>query len=47
MTERRYEPGEWGKPPVDENGKPIYGDVFGVGTRDVNPYEEKVDKTSR
>mmetsp|Transcript_24463 Transcript_24463/g.46367 ORF Transcript_24463/g.46367 Transcript_24463/m.46367 type:complete len:573 (+) Transcript_24463:224-1942(+) len=42
-----YEPGEWGKPPVDENGKPIYGDVFGVGTRDVNPYEEKVDKTSR
>ena len=24
-----YQPGGWGKPPVDEYGNPIYGDVFG------------------
>lgn len=22
--------GGWGKPPVDEYGKPLYGDVFGL-----------------
>ncbi|VDM33668.1 unnamed protein product [Hydatigera taeniaeformis] len=26
-----YHPGGWGKPPVDEMGRPIYGDVFGNG----------------
>lgn len=26
-----YQPGGWGKPPVDMNGRPIYGDVFGEG----------------
>lgn len=25
-----YHAGGWGKPPVDENGKPLYGDVFGL-----------------
>uniref|UniRef100_A0A336KXN9 CSON001151 protein n=1 Tax=Culicoides sonorensis TaxID=179676 RepID=A0A336KXN9_CULSO len=25
-----YHAGGWGKPPVDENGKPLYGDVFGM-----------------
>jgi len=25
-----YHPGGWGKPPVDENMRPLYGDVFGV-----------------
>ena len=25
-----YHAGGWGKPPVDENGKPLYGDVFGT-----------------
>ena len=25
-----YQAGGWGKPPVDEYGKPLYGDVFGV-----------------
>lgn len=25
-----YHPGGWGKPPVDEHGNPIYGDVFGI-----------------
>lgn len=24
-----YHPGGWGKPPVDEEGRPLYGDVFG------------------
>lgn len=24
-----YHPGGWGKPPVDEEGRPVYGDVFG------------------
>ncbi|PWA37076.1 proline-rich spliceosome-associated (PSP) family protein [Artemisia annua] len=24
-----YHPGGWGKPPVDEFGCPVYGDVFG------------------
>ncbi|KAJ1565322.1 Splicing factor 3B subunit 2, partial [Cladochytrium tenue] len=25
-----FHPGGWGKPPVDEYGRPLYGDVFGV-----------------
>ncbi|VDK42029.1 unnamed protein product [Anisakis simplex] len=25
-----YHAGGWGKPPVDEHGKPLYGDVFGI-----------------
>nr|GME01939.1 splicing factor 3B subunit 2 [Ipomoea batatas] len=25
-----YHAGGWGKPPVDEYGRPLYGDVFGV-----------------
>ncbi len=25
-----YHPGGWGKPPVDEYGRPLYGDVFGA-----------------
>lgn len=25
-----YHAGGWGKPPVDDNGRPLYGDVFGV-----------------
>ena len=25
-----YHAGGWGKPPVDEAGKPLYGDVFGT-----------------
>lgn len=26
-----YHQGGWGKPPVDEYGRPLYGDVFGTG----------------
>lgn len=29
-----YHAGGWGKPPVDENGKPLYGDVFGTSSLD-------------
>jgi len=25
-----YHAGGWGKPPVDEMGRPLYGDVFGM-----------------
>ncbi|XP_050367780.1 uncharacterized protein LOC126786108 [Argentina anserina] len=41
-----YHPGGWGKPPVDEYGQPLYGDVFGVQQQDQPNYEEEpVDKT--
>ena len=41
-----YHPGGWGKPPVDEFGRPLYGDVFGVATKedddkDAAPQEKK------
>ena len=38
-----YHAGGWGKPPVDERGRPLYGDVFGVEAP-VNPFED--DKPS-
>jgi len=42
-----YHAGGWGKPPVDENGKPLYGDVFGTAldsaARDEKP-DEDIDK---
>ena len=25
-----FHPGGWGKPPLDEYNRPLYGDVFGV-----------------
>lgn len=31
-----YHAGGWGKPPVDENGKPLYGDVFGMSGLDAD-----------
>lgn len=45
-----YQVGGWGKPPVDMNGRPIYGDVFGEGLEyqtvdfrfDVDPEEKKM-----
>ncbi|KAH7837098.1 hypothetical protein Vadar_009487 [Vaccinium darrowii] len=41
-----YHPGGWGKPPVDEYGRPLYGDVFGVQQQEQPNYEEEpVDKT--
>ncbi|KAJ6825186.1 splicing factor 3B subunit 2 [Iris pallida] len=41
-----YHPGGWGKPPVDEFGRPLYGDVFGVQQKDQPDYEEEpVDRS--
>ena len=34
-----FHPGGWGKPPVDELNRPLYGDVFGIATK---PVEFKV-----
>merc|ERR1719193_1553449 len=43
-----YHAGGWGKPPVDERGRPLYGDVFGlsVGENEAEKQvEEDVDKS--
>ncbi|KAJ3585551.1 hypothetical protein NHX12_014270 [Muraenolepis orangiensis] len=42
-----YHAGGWGKPPVDEMGKPLYGDVFGTnaGEFQAKAEEEEVDRT--
>lgn len=37
--------GGWGKPPVDEFGRPVYGDVFGQEEELPNYEEEPVDKS--
>lgn len=41
-----YHAGGWGKPPVDEFGRPLYGDVFGSSQTDLRKpdEEEPVDK---
>lgn len=41
-----YHPGGWGRPPVDEYNRPLYGDVFGVSQPNAAPPEivEPVDK---
>jgi splicing factor 3B subunit 2 len=39
-----FGPGEWGKPPVDEYGRPLYGDVFGTAAA-AETENEGVDKT--
>jgi splicing factor 3B subunit 2 len=42
-----YHAGGWGKPPVDESGRPLYGDVFGIQGQDYQSVaeEEEVDRT--
>lgn len=42
-----YHAGGWGKPPVDEMGKPLYGDVFGTNSGDFmsKADDEEVDHT--
>ncbi|XP_035785153.1 splicing factor 3B subunit 2-like isoform X2 [Anopheles albimanus] len=42
-----YHAGGWGKPPVDESGKPLYGDVFGMAGLDGEGGmgEEEIDRT--
>lgn len=40
-----YHAGGWGKPPVDETGRPLYGDVFGLArVAGVDILDEEVDK---
>ena len=40
-----YHPGGWGKPPVDEIGRPIYGNVFQPGNDDIGAYQlDDIDK---
>lgn len=36
-----YHAGGWGKPPVDETGRPLYGDVFGILSHDIHHEEEE------
>uniref|UniRef100_A0A8C4QY27 Splicing factor 3b, subunit 2 n=1 Tax=Eptatretus burgeri TaxID=7764 RepID=A0A8C4QY27_EPTBU len=42
-----YHAGGWGKPPVDEMGRPLYGDVFGTNAQEFQAKieEEEVDRT--
>uniref|UniRef100_A0A7M5VEW8 PSP proline-rich domain-containing protein n=1 Tax=Clytia hemisphaerica TaxID=252671 RepID=A0A7M5VEW8_9CNID len=42
-----YHAGGWGKPPVDEMGKPLYGDVFGTMNEDPNAGAETEDTIDR
>jgi len=46
-----YQPGGWGKPPVDEYGRPLYGDVFGAlpqaGAGGIDEGEEIEDRCTR
>ena len=40
--------GGWGKPPVDEIGRPLYGDVFGLDLQETGQgiqEEEEIDGT--
>ncbi|ESO01355.1 hypothetical protein HELRODRAFT_100627 [Helobdella robusta] len=41
-----YHAGGWGKPPVDETGKPLYGDVFGPSINEPNipTKEDEINK---
>jgi len=42
-----YHAGGWGKPPVDEMGKPLYGDVFGTETEELAGAkdDDEIDRT--
>jgi len=43
-TQFGYHPGGWGKPPVDQFGKPLYGDVFGIAAEQTSDLAEPIDK---
>lgn len=40
-----YHPGGWGKPPVDEAGRPLYGDVFGTQAAQAHLEDKNLDAT--
>jgi splicing factor 3B subunit 2 len=39
-----YHPGGWGKPPVDQFGKPLYGDVFGAAAATPADAQAPIDR---
>jgi len=39
-----FHPGGWGKPPVDEFGRPLYGDVFGTNPEPPPEISQPIDK---
>lgn len=43
-----YHAGGWGKPPVDETGRPLYGDVFAtnVNVNEMKLVDDEVEKTT-
>lgn len=38
-----YMPGDWGKPPIDEFGKPLYGDVYGTSNEGLEAQDNDID----
>ncbi|KAN0062949.1 hypothetical protein ACQY0O_004771 [Thecaphora frezii] len=39
-----FHPGGWGRPPVDEYGRPLYGDVLGNQDAEENPYADPIQR---
>jgi len=39
-----FHPGGWGKPPLDEYGRPLYGDIYGV-TEDANSLQVSAENS--
>ncbi|PWN20731.1 DUF382-domain-containing protein [Microstroma glucosiphilum] len=39
-----FHPGGWGRPPLDEFGQPLYGDVLGVAQEQSNGQEESIQR---
>ncbi|KAI9188942.1 hypothetical protein H9P43_000364 [Blastocladiella emersonii ATCC 22665] len=39
-----FHPGGWGKPPVDEYGRPLYGDVYGTAFDPMAAYREAIQQ---
>ena len=40
-----FHPAGWGKPPVDEYGRPLYGDVFGTQVQRAKEVEGTIERT--
>ncbi|KAK4047787.1 hypothetical protein OIV83_005129 [Microbotryomycetes sp. JL201] len=40
-----FHPGGWGKPPLDEYGRPLYGDIYGVQANSADAGIEPVNKS--
>jgi splicing factor 3B subunit 2 len=44
-TSYGYHQGGWGKPPVDEYGRPLYGDVFGTFAQVEQAMQQSIDRS--